>query len=113
ASERAALAAARHVMVTSAATGRLVAADYGVSPQSITVALPGNDRVCGHSAAPAEERETVSLLAVGAVVPRKGYDVLIEALARLTDCDWQLVIAGDRTRDRDHAGSLATRIVVL
>jgi glycosyltransferase involved in cell wall biosynthesis len=113
ASERAALAAARHVIVTSSATGRLLAADYGVAAQSITVAPPGNDRVCARSAAPAEERETVRLLAVGAVVPRKGYDVLIESLARLTDLDWQLVIAGDCARDRDTAGSLATRIVVL
>jgi glycosyltransferase involved in cell wall biosynthesis len=48
---------------------------------------------------------------VGAVVPRKGYDVLIEALGRLTDLDWQLVIAGDCTRDRETAGELATALV--
>jgi glycosyltransferase involved in cell wall biosynthesis len=46
-------------------------------------------------------------------VRRKGYDVLIEALSRLTDLDWQLVIAGDCTRDRETAGALATRLVVL
>jgi glycosyltransferase involved in cell wall biosynthesis len=171
ASERAALAAARHVIVTSAATARLLAADYGVAPQAITVALPGNDRVAISASAPSprlrgegrgegpsppaqnrgevpslapslpspasgggrgggdlsphagrgEEarisspcpREGLKLLAVGAVVRRKGYDVLIEALSRLTDLDWRLVIAGDCTRDRETAGALATRLVVL
>ena len=46
----------------------------------------------------------MTLLAVGAVVPRKGYDVLIDALATLADLDWRLVIAGDRTRDRGDGG---------
>jgi glycosyltransferase involved in cell wall biosynthesis len=125
ASERAALAAARHVVVTSPATGRLLAAEYGVAAQSITVAPPGNDRLGARCSVPApppsspacgrgwREGETVNLLAVGAVVPRKGYNVLIDALACLTDLDWQLVIAGDCTRDRDLAGALATRLVVL
>ena len=61
----------------------------------------------GRSRAPIVRRAVVrrrpttalSLLAVGAVVPRKGYDVLIAALARLKDLPWRLVIAGDRTRD--------------
>ncbi len=36
---------------------------------------------------------------VGAIVPRKGFDVLVEALARMTDLSWQLTIVGDRGRD--------------
>jgi glycosyltransferase involved in cell wall biosynthesis len=55
----------------------------------------------------------VTLLAVGAVVPRKGYDVLIDELATLTDLDWRLVIAGDRTRDRATADAVAARIAAL
>ena len=39
ASERAALANVRHVIVTSANTARLLVADYGVAPDRVTVAL--------------------------------------------------------------------------
>jgi glycosyltransferase involved in cell wall biosynthesis len=104
ASERAALAAVQGVVVTSAATARLVASDYGVPDQRITVARPGNDRV------PLAERSSrhgvVRLLSVGAVVPRKGFDVLIAALATLSDLSWKLTIAGDRTRDLNAAVQL-------
>jgi glycosyltransferase involved in cell wall biosynthesis len=95
-SERAALAAVQGVIVTSEPTARLVASDYGVPPGRITVAKPGNDPV---QLAPRTRNNVIQLLSVGAVVPRKGFDVLIAALADLTDLPWQLTIAGDRTRD--------------
>jgi glycosyltransferase involved in cell wall biosynthesis len=107
ASERAALAAARHVIVTSPSTRRVLMADYGIADASVTVALPGNDRV---AATARPRRDTVELLAVGAVVPRKGYDVLVDALAGLADLDWRLAIAGDCTRDRVAANRLAAQI---
>ena len=44
ASERAALACARGVIVTSPTTARTLAADYGVPSDRITVAPPGTDR---------------------------------------------------------------------
>jgi glycosyltransferase involved in cell wall biosynthesis len=102
-SERAALAAVQGVVVTSAATARLVASDYGVPAARITVARPGND-----PAPPAQGSRDgiVRLLSVGAVVPRKGFDVLIAALAMLGDLPWQLTIAGDLTRDRNTAAQL-------
>jgi glycosyltransferase involved in cell wall biosynthesis len=40
------------------------------------------------------------------VVPRKGFDLLIAALATLTDLPWRLTIAGDLTRDREAAAQL-------
>lgn len=95
-SERAALACTRRVIVTSPSTARTLAADYGVSAERITVAPPGTDRpafVRRNSAA------SLSLLAVGAVVPRKGYDVLVEALAGLLGLPWRLIIVGDCSRD--------------
>ena len=103
ASERAALAAVQGVVVTSAATARLVAADYGVPAERIIVARPGSDPA---RLAPGSQDGVVRLLSVGAVVPRKGFDVLITALATLTDLSWRLTIAGDRTRDRNAVAQL-------
>ena len=114
ASERAALAAVSRVIVTSPATHRVLVADYGVPTEIITVALPGTEGEAGTAALrkPPKEgaNQTINLLAVGAVVPRKGYDVLIEALNQLTDLNWQLVIAGDCKRDRATAAELSTTI---
>ena len=110
ASERAALAAASRVVVSSKTTARLVAFDYGVPRDRITVAPPGADRVAraqGNAAGP------VALLAVGSLVPRKGHDVLIAALADVADLDWRLVIAGARDRDPATAERLSARITSL
>ena len=103
ASERAALAAVQGVVVTSAVTAKLLASDYGVPAERITVARPGSD-----PALMSQESQdgVVRLLSVGAIVPRKGFDVLITALATLTDLSWRLTIAGDRTRDRNAAARL-------
>ena len=103
ASERAALAAVQAVVVTSPATARLVAAEYGVPAERIAVARPGSDPA---PLARGSQDGIVRLLSVGAVVPRKGFAVLIAALATLPDLNWQLTIAGDRTRDRDAAAQL-------
>jgi glycosyltransferase involved in cell wall biosynthesis len=103
ASERAALVCARHVIATSATTARLLVADYAVPAERITVACPGND------AAPVAQGSTdgiVRLLSIGALVPRKGFDVLVAALATLADLPWQLTIAGDRSRDPKAAAQL-------
>jgi glycosyltransferase involved in cell wall biosynthesis len=94
-SERAALACTRGVIVTSPATARTLVGEFGVPAERITVAEPGTDRV-----AQVRRKQTgaVALLAVGAVVPRKGYDVLIDALAGLIDLPWRLTIVGDCAR---------------
>jgi glycosyltransferase involved in cell wall biosynthesis len=110
ASERAALVSVRHVVTTSPSTRRVLIADYGMAAELTTVALPGIDAVV---ASPRLRKGAVTLLAVGAVVPRKGYDVLIDALATLADLDWRLVIAGDRTRDGATADAVAAHIAAL
>ena len=102
-SEQAALAEVREVVVTSPATARLVASDYGVPAEHITIAKPGSDPVLPSKRVPNDVPE---LLSVGAVVPRKGFDVLILALAMLTDIPWRLTIVGDLTRDPSEAAKL-------
>ncbi|MGD9801855.1 MAG: glycosyltransferase family 4 protein [Hyphomicrobiaceae bacterium] len=90
ASETMALALARAVIVTSPATRDLLVADFGVGANRVAVAIPGTD--------PAPRSHgtgnPLQLLAVGSVVPRKGYDVLMRALSRLKGLDWHLDIAG-------------------
>ena len=49
------------------------------------------------------------LLSVGTLIPRKGHDVLIAALAGLTEFPWQLEIIGE-ARDAAHAEALRTLI---
>lgn len=95
-SECAALASAARIVVTSKSTGRIVKADYDVPSDSISVVRPGTDTALP---SPGSRDGVVRLLSVGSVVPIKGYDLLIAALAALTDLPWRLTIAGDRTRD--------------
>jgi glycosyltransferase involved in cell wall biosynthesis len=88
--ETAALAHADHVVVTSPLTKRILVADFAVPAVRITVAEPGT--------VPAERARgsgdgRMQLLAVGSIVPRKGYSVLVKALSGLAG-DWRLAIAG-------------------
>ena len=107
-SERQALAAARHVIVTSPPTGDILASDYGVPRERISVALPG---VAEAPLAQGSGGKTVQLLSVGSVIARKGHDLLIEALAPCADLPWHLTIVGDATRD--DAAVLALRNVIM
>jgi glycosyltransferase involved in cell wall biosynthesis len=101
--ERVALGAAARVIVTSNATARVVAAQYCVPAQRISIVRPGNDRA---PPSPGSNDGIVRLLSVGSVVPVKGYDILIAAVAMLTDLPWRLTIAGDRTRNLAAAARL-------
>ncbi len=101
--ERAALGTAARVIVTSATTADLLRREYGVASDLIAVARPGVDPVLP---ARGSEDHIVRLLAIGAIVPRKGYDVLVAALATLRDLPWHLTIAGDRARDAQAAARL-------
>ncbi|RUP10348.1 glycosyltransferase family 4 protein [Hyphomicrobium sp.] len=90
ASEECALARANHIIVTSRATKRILTEHMATPANKITIAEPGTDpaqRATGTGA-------PLQILAVGAVSPRKGYDLLVEALAPLKHLDWRLTIAG-------------------
>jgi glycosyltransferase involved in cell wall biosynthesis len=101
--EREALSYTDNVVVTSPSTARLLSADYGVDADDIAVALPGSEpRAAAHGGGGG----AVALLAVGSVVRRKGYDVLVAALSTLKDLPWRLTIAGDLTRSPATAAAL-------
>jgi glycosyltransferase involved in cell wall biosynthesis len=106
-SERAALGHARRVVTPSATGAGILAAQFGVPSERITVVHPGTDRaVISERDAPA----TPAIVSVGAIVPRKGYDVLVQALARIADLAWHLTIVGDRTRSLDTVRALDAQI---
>ncbi|HXF53564.1 MAG TPA: glycosyltransferase family 4 protein [Hyphomicrobiaceae bacterium] len=88
--ETEALARAHRVVVTSPATARTLAAEFAVPAERITVAEPGTD-----PAPRARGTGTpLRMLAVGSLIPRKGYEILVEALRPLRHIDWRLDIAG-------------------
>jgi glycosyltransferase involved in cell wall biosynthesis len=102
--ERRALAHATRVVVTSTATLRDVVEHFAVPHQAITSILPGTDRVT--KVLKPSAQGPLHLLSVGSVVKRKGFDVLLAALAELTDLSWHLTIAGDLTRDAQAVAQL-------
>jgi glycosyltransferase involved in cell wall biosynthesis len=104
--ETAALARARHVVVTSPITGRTLAADFGVPSDRITVAEPGTDP----AARATGTGEPLQLLAVGSIVPRKAYDILVRALAAAAGRPWRLTIVGPSDRNPDALAALHTAI---
>jgi glycosyltransferase involved in cell wall biosynthesis len=92
------------VIVTSENTGERLAADFSVEPERIKVVEPATDdapRSLG------SRGPTCNIISVGTLVPRKGHDVLLRALARLYDLDWRLTIVGSPERDPVHARALA------
>ncbi|MFY9655767.1 MAG: glycosyltransferase family 4 protein [Methylocystis sp.] len=101
-SEGAALALAQRVIVTSPHTGALLAREFSVPAEKIAVAPPGVDpapRSRGSSG-------SITLLAVGAIIPRKAFDLLIEALSKLADLDWRLRIVGSMSASPPTASAL-------
>jgi glycosyltransferase involved in cell wall biosynthesis len=98
ASELPALACTEAVIVTSPQTAEIVCRDFAVPAARITIARPAVDRSLP-SPRPRAAHDSVHLLAVGSITPRKGYDVLMHALGGLKDLPWHLTIAGDARSD--------------
>jgi glycosyltransferase involved in cell wall biosynthesis len=104
--EAAVLHAAAAVVVTSQWTRRRLIARYGLDPAKVHVATPGVD-----PAPPARGTDHGgSLLCVGAVVPAKGHDLLVSALAAVADLPWRCRWVGSLSRDPEHVAGLRTRI---
>jgi glycosyltransferase involved in cell wall biosynthesis/SAM-dependent methyltransferase len=108
--EAAALTHCRGVITTSAHTAREVEA-LGVPAPRVRVAPPGTDPA-PLSRGPDPGAPPV-LLSVASVVPRKGQDVLVEALARLRDRrpgPWVARLVGSLERAPDFARTVEARI---
>jgi glycosyltransferase involved in cell wall biosynthesis len=98
-SERDALAHVSHVVATSGFTAQSLV-DYGVTQERLSVIPPG---VEAHELAEGSGRAAPAILCVGALSPRKGHDVLLNALSLLTARPWTLDVVGSETRDARHA----------
>jgi glycosyltransferase involved in cell wall biosynthesis len=108
-SERQALAAARAVIVTSAATARGLAA-YGVPAGQAHVVEPGTDAA---ALTQGSGRPALALLCVATLTPRKGHAVLVEALAGLRDRPWTLHCVGSTARHPATTQALRAAITAL
>lgn len=105
-SEQRALACVRRVVVTSPATADALA-DYGVRRAEIAVAVPGTGRA---PLASGSRGPGARLLCVASIVPRKGHDVLVQALAGLSHLPWHLVCVGSADRDASWTARLRARV---
>ncbi|WP_253273022.1 glycosyltransferase family 4 protein [Halomonas sp. PR-M31] len=105
-SETRSLTAVNRIIATSAFTARRLA-DFNVEAARIAVIEPGVEP------APLAEYENDSaatgqhLLCVATLIPRKGQDVLIDALARLNEYDWRCDLIGSPDRDPRFAEKIA------
>jgi glycosyltransferase involved in cell wall biosynthesis len=102
--ERRLLASLARIIVTSETTAERLVAEFGAERDRIRVVVPGTDDA-PRSAGSGEP--TCHVLSIGALVPRKGHDLLLRALGRLFDLDWRLTIVGSAERDPVHARALA------
>jgi glycosyltransferase involved in cell wall biosynthesis len=101
-SESRALALATHIIVTSAHTRDQLVRDFGVPASEITVAVPGTD---GALRARGSGRSTM-LLAIGSIIPRKAFHVLVGALDDVCDIDWRLRLVGSARHSPETAAAL-------
>lgn len=105
--EARALAACHGVVVTSGFTAERVV-EMGVDRDAVRAVPPGTA-----PAPPARgpgAGEPPRLLCVATVVPRKGHDVLVEALTELADRRWRCLCVGSLDRDPAWAAAVRERV---
>ena len=105
--ERLALRHASAVIVTSDPTAETLISSYGVERNMITVAKPGTLHT---SFAKGSGGSQVALLSVAAISPRKGFHILMRALADLVDLPWHLDLVGNEDIDPVTSAALRKQI---
>jgi glycosyltransferase involved in cell wall biosynthesis len=103
--ERAVLEAASDVVVTSEFARGLVLRTYALPDERVHVAEPGADAAPPAPGTAAGE----ALLCVAAVIPGKGHDLLIDALAGLRELSWRCTCVGSLDRDPAFASAIRRR----
>jgi glycosyltransferase involved in cell wall biosynthesis len=106
-SEGEVLSAAAAVVATSAWARRALLDLYSLPADRVHVAEPGVDRA---EFAPGTATAG-ALLSVAAVIPGKGHDVLVDALASLTSLRWECLCVGSVERDPAFVKQLRRRAV--
>ena len=104
--EGAVLSAAAAVVTTSRWTRRTLLELYSLPGDRVHVAEPGVDAA---DLAPGTAGAG-ALLCVAAVIPGKGHDVLLDALATIADMPWRCLCVGRLDRDAAFAERLRRRV---
>jgi glycosyltransferase involved in cell wall biosynthesis len=93
--ERATLHVASAVVATSEWTERRLVEHHGLTADRVQVVRPGTDPA---PLAPGTDGRS-RLVCVASVTPRKGQDLLVEALAQVADLPWSCACVGPVRRD--------------
>ncbi len=107
--ERAAIAQADLIVTTSAATADRLLSNYGIEKEKLSVVPPGTDPAPWASGG---NGETVRLLCVATLIPRKGHRALIDALSDCAALPWRLSCLGSTARDPATAAAVMRQSAV-
>ena len=105
-SERRALSCTKAIIVTSEHTRTILVTQFGVTDEKITTAVPGTDPVSFAAC----DGDPIRLLTIASLIPRKGHDILIHALAQLNQLDWKACFIGSSEFEKNWASSLKQQV---
>jgi glycosyltransferase involved in cell wall biosynthesis len=104
--ERETLRAATAVVATSTWAARRLIEHHGLAENRVHAVPPGTDPAPLARGTDGRSR----LVCAAAVIPRKGQDLLVEALAQVTDLAWDCECVGPKHRDPEYAERIGALI---